>query len=498
MARGRGGARDTLTLRVTSAVSARCVSPPDITPQGGCQPRHAVVVDGGVASWPKHDLAARATMVCGARQGAGHDRKGAPMRPHAKRRRAIAAGLTAACASLAAPIGIGLLGETPASAAPTCQFTTHGSTMTLNADCVTTQTITVPGGTTLNGSGHTITATDPMGTQFVGPVIVSGGSVMNVEKLTIAGHFTNGTCNSSAGTNSPALLRGVEFVDASGIVKKVTVTGMNKGAGNTCTEGNAIVANDETGGPYNLTIEHDTVSGYQGLGVYVQGVATANVSHDAFTEFAATGDTNSFGMRIVSAHGATISHDSVSTASNAYAAIDIQGTNGVAISHVTLTSPGSAQGIYEDALSGGSISHSTVTAGSSSFAAVNLDETTGVTVSHTNAHGALVVYTNCAVLPNASNNTLTHNTVRGAAFGIQITADSNGSSTCPSNANGNTVSHNTISDPGGTVGINIFVTTGGPFVCQADHNVIESNTITGFSQAIGDGGSNTVIAHNRT
>lgn len=59
------------------------------------------------------------------------------------------------------------------------------------------------------------------------------------------------------------------------------------------------------------------------------------------------------------------------------------------------------------------------------------------------------------------------------------------------------MSHHTISDPGGTVGINIFVTTGGPFVGQADHNVVESNTITGFSQAIGDGGTNTVIANNR-
>ncbi len=397
---------------------------------------------------------------------------------------------------VATPIGIGILGETPASAAPTCQFTTHGSTMTLGADCVTTQTITVPGGTTLNGSGHTITATDPMGSQFVGPVIVSGGSVMNVEKLTIVGHFTNSTCNTSAGTNSPAFLRGVEFLDASGLVKKVTITGINKGAGNTCTEGNAIVANDETGGPYNLTVEHNTVSGSQGLDVYVQGDATANISHNTFSQYAATGDGNAIGIRIISAHGATISHDSVSTASNAYTAIDIQRTNGVAISHVTLRSPGTTQGIYENDLSGGSISHSTVTAGSSSFAAVNLTETTGVTVSHNTAHGALVIYTNCAILPNASNNTLTHNTVQGAAFGIQITADSNGTSTCPSKANDNTVSHNTISDSGGSVGINIFVTTGGPFVCQADHNVVESNTITGFSTPIGDGGTNTVIAHN--
>ena len=381
---------------------------------------------GGVALWPKHDLAARATMVCGAWQGAGQDRKGRGYETtreettgirrwtdrsvrdggHADRDRHPRRDTGVGCSDVS--VHDPWLDHDPLLRPR--HHTDHHRPGWHDAE-------------RLGAHDHPRT---PYGQASLSVLSsASGGSVMNVEKLTIVGPSTNSTCNTSAGTNSPAFLRGVEFLDASGLVKKVTITGINKGAGNTCTEGNAIVANDETG-LINLTVEHNTVSGSQGLGVYVQGDATANISHNTFSQAPATGDGNAIGIRIISAHGATISHDSVSTASNAYAAIDIQRTNGVAISHVTLRSPGTTQGIYENDLSGGSISHSTVTAGSSSFAAVNLTETTGVTVSHNTAHGALVIYTNCAILPNASNNTLTHNTVQGAAFGIQITADPTG------------------------------------------------------------------------
>jgi hypothetical protein len=69
-------------------------------------------------------------------------------------------------------------------------------------------------------------------------------------------------------------------------------------------------------------------------------------------------------------------------------------------------------------------------------------------------------------------------------------------STCGSHANNNTVKGNTINDSGGTVGINIFVCTGQTYPCQADSSVLESNTITGYSTPIGDGGTNTVIKNN--
>jgi len=92
----------------------------------------------------------------------------------------------------------------------------------------------------------------------------------------------------------------------------------------------------------------------------------------------------------------------------------------------------------------------------------------------------MVIYSDCVLRAAASNNVLSKNNVQGAAFAVEITADSNPSSTCFSQTNDSTVKGNTLTDSGGTVG-----STSG-------------NTITRFSTPIGDGGTHTVIAHNHT
>ncbi len=360
-------------------------------------------------------------------------------------RRRVAMTASAASLVLTALAGMAVLAASPASATPTCQFTTHGSMMTLSASCVTTATISVPSGMTLNGQGHTITAVDPMASQFVGPVVTNAGSRMNVKSLTITGAFTNTTCNASSTT----LLRGVEFVDASGSVQHSTITGINKGSGNTCDEGNAVVVNDETGGPYSVKVQHDTVTEFQNYGIFAEGNVSVTVSHNTITAFSSTG---------------------------------VSGTSAILLPQ----------------MSGGKITHNIVSAPASGFAAINIDETSNVTASSNTVTGAMVIYSDCVVRAAASNNVFSKNHVQGAAFAVQITADSNGSSTCPSQTNNNTIKGNTLTDSGGTVGINIYVTTGGPFAGEADHNVVTGNTITGFSTPIGDGGTNTVIAHNHT
>jgi len=49
------------------------------------------------------------------------------------------------------------LAAVPVSATTTdCTFTVSGSTMTLNGDCTTDETILVPDGFTLDGNGRTI------------------------------------------------------------------------------------------------------------------------------------------------------------------------------------------------------------------------------------------------------------------------------------------------------------------------------------------------------
>ena len=57
--------------------------------------------------------------------------------------------------------------------AQTCNFVTAGTTMTLTNDCTTSSTITIPDGVTLLGNYHTITAVNPSGDQFRGPVLTN-------------------------------------------------------------------------------------------------------------------------------------------------------------------------------------------------------------------------------------------------------------------------------------------------------------------------------------
>ena len=73
-----------------------------------------------------------------------------------------------------------------------CDVTTTPTTITLNADCVTTEALTIPNGVTLNGGGNTITAYDPdpsTGDTYTGAVVTNaaGATTMNIENLTITG-----------------------------------------------------------------------------------------------------------------------------------------------------------------------------------------------------------------------------------------------------------------------------------------------------------------------
>ena len=72
------------------------------------------------------------------------------------------------------------------AAAQTCRFTVSGTTMTLRNDCVTSTTVTVPDGFTLNGNKHLLTVIDPGNGQFfAGPVITNAGSTASVTNLVI-------------------------------------------------------------------------------------------------------------------------------------------------------------------------------------------------------------------------------------------------------------------------------------------------------------------------
>ena len=78
---------------------------------------------------------------------------------------------------------------------PRCAATTTaGTTITLTANCATTQALTVPDGFTLNGGGFTISASNPPAPAhtYTGAVVTNaaGATTMNIENLTITGPAT--------------------------------------------------------------------------------------------------------------------------------------------------------------------------------------------------------------------------------------------------------------------------------------------------------------------
>jgi hypothetical protein len=169
----------------------------------------------------------------------------------------------------------------PAFATTTCTFTTVGTTDTLATNCTTDATILVLDGHTLNGNGFTITAMDPTGGHFVGPVVKNGGSVANVTNLTVEASGLLDVCD--AGNDR---LRGIMFDGAAGSITSNTVRNINQGLSG-CQEGNAIeVRNapfDNTGTDLSVTISFNTVTNYQKNGITANGSVAATITNNTVT-----------------------------------------------------------------------------------------------------------------------------------------------------------------------------------------------------------------------
>jgi hypothetical protein len=184
-----------------------------------------------------------------------------------------------ALAAVVAAGAVSLAGAGGAAAATTCTFETSGSTMTLQGDCVTDETIPVPDGMTLDGDSHTITAQDPPVGHFTGAVVANGGTEAYVTDLgVIAGGLAN-VCDAGGDR-----LRGIMFEGASGAISGSEVTGINQGPSG-CQEGNAIeVRNAPFDGDHEDTvtvvIDHNSVDDYQKTGIVANGDVDVAVTHN--------------------------------------------------------------------------------------------------------------------------------------------------------------------------------------------------------------------------
>jgi len=171
------------------------------------------------------------------------------------------------------------------SAVNDCDFTTNGSTMTLNNDCTTDATILIPDGFTLDGKGHTITGVDPAAGHFVGAVVQNGGGEAYVKNLVVTVSGLANACD-----NDDDRLRGIMFEGASGSITHTTVTGINQGPSG-CQEGNGIeVRNAPFDGthPDTMTVDisHNTVEDYQKTGIVANGDVYVTIQHNKVGESA--------------------------------------------------------------------------------------------------------------------------------------------------------------------------------------------------------------------
>jgi hypothetical protein len=192
-------------------------------------------------------------------------------------------------AAIAVPVA--LTAGHRAAAAPTqfpggdittvCTGSISGTTFTLTANCgPTTAAITVPSTiTTVDGGGHTISATDIGFPEYNGAILTNAtaGQTMDIKNLTVSGPATGfQIC-----TNSTDILFGIYFNDASGSVSGVTVeniwqqqTGITSPS---CQTGTAIRAAGVTGAR-TVTITNTTVDEYQKNGIDGRGTMTMDVS----------------------------------------------------------------------------------------------------------------------------------------------------------------------------------------------------------------------------
>jgi hypothetical protein len=165
-------------------------------------------------------------------------------------------------------------GVVRAATANPCTFTTSGKTMTLNGDCTTDASIIVPNGFTLDGTGHTITAVDPMGGHFTGGVIKNGGATANVRDVHITTSALADMCDVGA-----ARLRGILFDGASGAISGNDIVDINQGASG-CQEGNAIEIRNFGSSPSTsrVSVDGNTLTGYQKTGVVCNGNADCTIT----------------------------------------------------------------------------------------------------------------------------------------------------------------------------------------------------------------------------
>ena len=160
-----------------------------------------------------------------------------------------------------------------------CPVTINNATktLTLRADCTTSQTLTMHDGWSLDGAGYTITAIDPSSGSFTGPIltneIVGGDAQIDVTDVHLVGNFAAG-CSAS--------LYGIQFNGAAGSFTHSTVANVRYGSGSGCQSGNSVDITN-LGGPNRLQVNVDDVqvTGFQKTGIRANGNVSLRLTNSS-------------------------------------------------------------------------------------------------------------------------------------------------------------------------------------------------------------------------
>lgn len=204
-----------------------------------------------------------------------------------------------------------------------CQFTQSGSTLTLQDDCTTDETISVPVGFTMDGDGHTITAVDPDAGHFIGPVLTNAGTGgdVSIRDVTVTASGLANVCDDAS-----ERLRGILLDGVGGSIENTVVTGVRQGTSG-CQEGNAIEVRNFTAGggvpttKVVVTVSANTVGDYQKNGITINGGTIATVTGNSVTGDGPVDYIAQNGIQI--GYGATASVQDNVVSGNSYTGVEV-------------------------------------------------------------------------------------------------------------------------------------------------------------------------------
>jgi hypothetical protein len=241
-----------------------------------------------------------------------------------------------------------------------CRFLRRGQAMTLLGDCTTRTAIVIPDGVTLDGRHHRITARDPEGGAFRGPVVKNGGAEAHVRDLIVRAAELAPICHQGEE------LAAIALDNCSGSVVDSAVEGVHR-RGDACGEGTGIAVHADYGVvPRHVWIVGNHVTQFARSGVRVAGEASADVQlnrvhhgrasaaeavritrgasgqvrWNTLGQLAASGASPTAGVRVADTAGPV--ELSANRIADADVGVAVEGAGGVRVEHNTLVGLGQA------------------------------------------------------------------------------------------------------------------------------------------------------------